>query len=120
MDIATGLVSLFLAFVFMYVGGMQYALDRGEVARIMGGWAVGRTWYELKFVGVLAMAGGIALILPMVATVPAEVRPLGAAVLAVITLVALIGHVRRLQITRAVVDLVLADLAVSLALFGAL
>ena len=69
MDIATGLVSLFLAFVFMCMGGMQYALDRGEVARTMGGWAVGRTWYELKTVGLLAMAGGAALIAPMVATI---------------------------------------------------
>ncbi|MCP4573573.1 MAG: hypothetical protein GY838_14540 [bacterium] len=120
MDIATGLVSLILAFVFMYAGGLQYALDRGEVARILGGWAVGRTWYEVKAVGVLAMAGGGALILPMLASVPEFVRPAGAAILAVITLVALVGHLRRLQMTRAVVNLALADLAVGLALFGAL
>lgn len=120
MEILSGLISLVLAFGFMYVGGIQYALDRGDVARVLGAWAVGRTWYELKSAGVLMMAGGACLILPMIFGVPETVRTVGAAVLAGVALIALVGHLGRLQITRAAVDLVVADLSVAVAVTSAL
>ena len=118
MEIVVGLLSLGLAFLTLCAGGLQLFLDRPAALEAMGSWAVGRSDLELKVVGALGAGAGIALLLPLVFALPTELRSAGALVVVLIMAFTFVLHLKRADILRAVITLVLANLATVIAIYS--
>lgn len=95
MTIALWILNIFLAVIFIGVGGMKVFISQEVLSQKMMLWAADFSSIHVKLIGFAEVAGGLGLVLPLITGNTPLLAPIAAICLAVSMVVAGMVHLRR-------------------------
>jgi len=114
MNAALWAVQVILAIMFMMAGAMKLMKDKEELAEKMG-WVEDFSQSTIRLIGAAEIMGAIGLVLPALTGIAPILTPLAASGLAVVTVGAMVVHLRRREYPLALMTMMLAAMAVFVA-----
>ncbi|ASN20064.1 DoxX family protein [Arthrobacter sp. YN] len=115
MNITLWIIASVLALAFLGAGAMKLAQPQGKLAASGMGWAEDFTPSAIKAIGLAEVLGALGLILPAVMGIATFLVPVAATGLAIVMVGAIITHLKRGEKQMAVINVVLAALALIVA-----
>ena len=103
-----------LAIMFMMAGAMKLMKTKSELAEKMG-WVEDFSQSTIRLIGAAEVMGAVGLILPALTEIAPILTPLAASGLAVITMGAMVVHLRRREYPLALMGMMLAAMSVFVA-----
>ena len=114
MNAALWAVQVILAIMFMMAGAMKLMKDKDELAEKMG-WVEDFSQTTIRLIGGAEILGAIGLLAPALTGIAPILTPLAASGLAVITMGAMVVHLRRREYPMALMGMMLAAMSVFVA-----
>lgn len=115
MNIALWVIASALTLVFLAAGAMKLAQPQEKLAASGMGWAEDFSPGAVRAIGLVEVLGALGLILPAVTGIAPFLVPLSAVGLAVVMVGAIVTHLKRSEKQMAVINFVLAALALTVA-----
>ncbi len=103
-----------LAIMFMMAGAMKLMKTKSELAEKMG-WVEDFSQSTIRLIGAAEVMGAVGLVLPALTGIAPILTPLAASGLAVITMGAMVVHLRRREYPLALMGMMLAAMSVFVA-----
>ena len=114
MNAALWAVQVILAIMFMMAGTMKLMKSKADLAEKMG-WVEDFSQSTIRLIGAAEVMGALGLILPALTGIAPILTPLAASGLAVITMGAMVVHLRRREYPLALMGMMLAAMSVFVA-----
>ncbi len=114
MNAALWAVQVILAIMFMMAGAMKLMKTKEELAEKMG-WVDDFSQSTIRLIGAAEVMGAVGLVLPALTGIVPILTPLAASGLAVITMGAMVVHLRRREYPMALMGMMLAAMSVFVA-----
>jgi len=120
-NITLWIIASLLALAFLAAGGMKIFQPREKLAASGMGWTEDSKSVTIKAIGLAEILGAVGLILPAATGIAGYLVPLAATGLAIVMVGAVTTHLKRSEKSMALVNVVLAVLALVVAVgrFGA-
>ena len=115
MNITLWIIASVLALAFLTAGAMKLAQPQEKLAASGMGWTEDFNPGAIKAIGLAEVLGALGLILPAVTGIATFLVPVAATGLAVVMVGAIITHIKRGEKQMAVINVVLAALALIVA-----
>lgn len=115
MNITLWIISSVLAIAFLVAGAMKLAQPREKLAAAGMGWTEEVPSGSIKAIGLVEVLGALGLILPALTGIATVLVPVAATGLVIVMVGAIITHLRRGEKQMAVINVVLAALALIVA-----
>ena len=110
MNAALWAVQAILAIMFMMAGAMKLMKTKAELAERMG-WVEDFSESTIRLIGAAEVMGAIGLVLPALTGIVPILTPLAASGLAVVTMGAMVVHLRRREYPLALMGMMLATMS---------
>lgn len=110
MNAALWAVQAILAIMFMMAGAMKLIKTKAELAERMG-WVEDFSESTIRLIGAAEVMGAIGLVLPALTGIVPILTPLAASGLAVVTMGAMVVHLRRREYPLALMGMMLAAMS---------
>lgn len=115
MNITLWIIASVLALAFLAAGAMKLGQPQEKLAASGMGWTEGVAPGAIKAIGLVEVLGALGLILPAVTGIATFLVPVAATGLAIVMVGAIVTHLKRGEKQMAVINIVLAALALIVA-----